>query len=279
MPNTAKDFLRASDNADAYAASLIEGIEQKAHEDIDRLFSEIPTRDVELWTELGVDPVPVVQDYGAVPVDERGLDWVEGLAGLSAASGTQFFLDNRETTIIKPVAYREQVVGTLVLTQAELVKAGKRGVDVVVDVERFAVLQAKYVDELSFLAEMDNIQLHRTLRELNALRPIEQEIAAQSGYVSRMTRYRAGSPQWTAEVNSLINSQATGQLKWANRRAVESLYSFREADGDLGTLMVWIGESSKPCPYCAALFGEVDTYGNWIDRGLPGADICEGGDR
>lgn len=283
VADTPADYLVASDNADDYAAHLIAGLEQQGHEDVDDLFTSTARRDVPLWDELGVNPNLTVADYEAVPVAERGLDWTEGLAGVSAASGVQFLIDQREETIIKPVAYREQVVSTIVLTREQLVIAGKRGVDVAtiqITTEKFVALQAQFIDELGFLAEMDSVQLHRTLTEYNALRSAEQVIADQIKYVTRMTRYRPGSEQFTSEVNGLINAQATTDLKYANRRAVESIYSFREADGDLNTLMVWIGEGgANTCQYCAALFGEVKTYGEWMDYGMPGADVCAGGDR
>ncbi len=301
MPQaTARDFLVASDNADDYAEALIEALEQPAREDIDRLYNDQQFRDEELWLELGVNPEIEIAEYEAVEPDERDLVWANGFAGLTAASALQFFLDEREETIIKPVAYREQVVGQLEVPPTVMVRAAKRGVEVTAEVatrlidgppvpgvpvttaptEQFVRLQKRFLDELSFLREIDDRELYRALREFNAIRPVDQLIADQSQYVARMTRYKPGSTQFKEAVNELIDTSSTKNIKYQNRRAVEGIYSYRETDGDFNTLMVWVGEGGQnTCEYCAAEFGEVKTYAEWLDYGQPGADICKGGDR
>jgi hypothetical protein len=282
MPDTPKDYLVASDNADDYAQSRIEALDQQAHEDIDDLITSDAQRDAELWQELEVNPALTIDDYDGADPDDRDLKWTLGVAGLSAAASTQFFLDQREDTIIKPLAYREQVVGTLTLSTAALVTAGKRGVEVAVtavEPARFAALQAKYIRDLSFLAEMGNVELYNTLLEYKAIRPIEQVIASQTQYVARMTRYRPGTPQFKEAVNALIDTNSTRNLTNQSRRAVEGAYSYREADGDSNTLMVWIGEGGpKTCSYCYDRFGEIQSYAAWESEGLPGSDVCAGGD-
>ncbi len=278
MPDVITEYLRASDNADDYAESLVDGLEQSRLEDVDELFTEESARDAELWTELGVSPELVIKDYEQEPVDDRDLEWSLGLAGLATAASTQFFLDNRNETIIHPVAYREQALDAFELTQAELVTAGQR----LIDFEKvlpYQTLQRKYLEDLAFLDTMDNTELYNALREYGALRPVDKVVADSMGYVSRMTSYPPGSEQWKSAVNDLIDQNSARAIKGQNRRAVERIYSFREADGDMSTLMVWVGEGGKPCANCPLYYGEVRTYGEWIESGiLPGASICAGGD-
>ncbi|MCP4548676.1 MAG: hypothetical protein GY835_19640 [bacterium] len=276
--STVDEFIRDSDNASDYADDLIAKLEQSALEDLDDLYNSDGGRDEELWNELGVNPELVVKDYNDEPTEDRGLEWVEGLAGISAAAATQFFLDNREETIVKPVAYREQVLSVYALSRTELIQAGKRGVEVI-GVEKFQVLQARYVKDLAFISEVDSVTLYQTLYDYGAIRPIEKQIADAAGYVARMTEYRPGSTQFTEAVNDLINRDSKRVLKQQNRRAVERVYSFRSADGDMDALMAWIGEGGKnTCSYCLERFGRVQTYQEWIDEGLPGSAVCKGGD-
>jgi len=278
MPDKATQYLEANDNADLYAESLIDRLEQKALEDIDDLFNSVERRDDELWTDLGVNPELIVGDYEQEDIENRNLDWTLGLAGISAASQTQFFLENREETLIKPLAYREQVVGTIAIASTQLIQAGKRTIEIVTP-EKFQALQARFVKEFSFLSELSDVDLYNALRDYRALRPPDQLIADATGYVSRITNYRPGSTQFKAEIARLIEVDSRN-IKYMNRRTVERVHTYREADGDYNTKMVWIGEPSPTnCAYCPPLFGVVKTYGDWLEDGMPGSDVCAGGDR
>jgi len=276
--STAEDFLVASDNANDYADSLIDGLRQQALEDIDELFNDETSRDTELWNEFDAPDELSIKDFDSVPEDERDLDWVEGIAGISAAALAQFFLMNREETLILPLAYREQVVGGLTISKAEVMRAAKRGFEVTRNVP-FATIQAARLEELAYIRAMSNVELFNTLAEVGALRSPEKMIADSIGYVSRMTNYRPDSPQFKEAVANLVNTNSTRALKSINRRSVESMYSFRAANGDLNTLMVWVVEFGPgTCSYCEARAGSIGTYAEFIESGLPGADICKGGD-
>lgn len=278
MADKVEQYLQATDNADMYAEHLMLELNQTALEDIDDLMTSADRRDDELWDEMGVDAGLVVSDYEVEPVENRGVDWFNGLAGVAAASQTQFFLDNRQETLIKPVAYREQVLSGIVLTRTELIRAGKRSIEIVAQ-ERYAVLQSRYLKELSYLSDYTATELYGALQELGALKPAGQAIADASGYVFRMTGYRPGSAQFKSEVARLVDSSAQN-IKWMNRRAVERLHSYREADGDMNTPMVWIGERSPAnCPYCPPNFGVIKKYREWLEDGMPGSDVCAGQDR
>jgi len=280
MPDQVTEYLKANDNADDYAESLVTGLEQQRLEDTDNLLTDLGLRDEELWDDFGVPADVTIDDYEEEPVDERGIDWTVGVAGLATAANMQFFLDNRENTIIKPVAYREQVLEGFELTSAQWVQAGKRSTEFDA-VTIFKPIRNKYLEDLAFLEQMSNKELYSTLQEYGALRPFDQQIADSMQYVSRMTTYPPGSDQWTGAVNDLIEKNSKRAIEMQNRRSVERIYSFRSADGDMRTLMVWIGElGGHTCQYCPSYYGEVRSYGEWIESGiLPGASVCAGGDR
>ena len=190
----ADDYIRASDSANDFADAEIEKLEQPALEEIDYLMTNPDGRDAEFWDSLGVDEELTLDDYDAVDDDDRDLDWVLGMAGLSAAATTQFFLDSRDKTIIRPLAYREQEVGELIITRTELLRAARRGFDIE-GTATFAKLQKQFIDELGFIKQLDNRELYTLLQEAGAIQPIDKMIASNAGYVSRMTNYRPGSPQ------------------------------------------------------------------------------------
>jgi hypothetical protein len=277
MPDPVEEYIKASDNASDYSDHLMDELQQEAAEDIDDMFRSAENRDADLWALWQVNPELVVDDYDAVPRLERGLDWTLGLAGISAASTTQFFLENSEETILKPVAYREQVLEPFNLTRAQMIQVGKRGTEYAVQTQ-FVVLEADFVGGMGFIRGIPTSELYERLLADEAILPIEKRIADASGYVARMTSLPPGSVQFKEEVANLVNVNSTRNLKKMNRRAVERIYSFREANGDGKTLMIWLVESEKPCVYCVGNAGEIDTYENWIINGLPGAETCAGGD-
>jgi hypothetical protein len=270
------EYIKASDSASDYADHLMEGIEQQAREDIDDLYRSPTNRDDELWELFGVDGELTINDYDEEEL--RGIDWTLGVAGISAAATTQFFLDERETTILKPAAYRDQVLAGFALSRVQLVVAGKRGVELV-STSKFQALQAEYVNKFAFMRELTNVELYETLLDYNAIRPFEQSVVSAQGYVARMTNYKPGSPQFKEEVSKLIDVNSTRGIKSANRQAVSQIHTLGQIDGDATTPLVWIVEGGPgTCSYCRANAGEVDTYNGWIERGLPGADTCLGGD-
>lgn len=278
MASDVERFIIASDNASDYADHLIEGLEQAANEDIDDLYRRVEPRDLEFWETVEVNTEAVISDFDAVPRNERDLDWTLGLSGMSAAALYQFFLDNREDTIIKPTAYREQLLSGFNLSRAELVQAGKRGFEVAGEAT-FKRLQASFVNELAFMRNMSDAELYQFLVENGAMRPIDDAIASAQGYVSRMTTHAPGSPQFKEEVANLISRDSSRALKGMNRRAVENIYTARQVGGDVDRLMVWIVEGGKNiCDYCAQRAGVVLTYLEWVEQGLPGSDVCRGGD-
>lgn len=279
MPDRASQFIVASDNATEYSDWRIDALEQKRLEDIDELMNHDDERDDDLWLALGVSSELTVQDYEQEPEQDRNLDWVLGLAGLAAAAQTQFFLDNRDETIARPLAYRMQMVDGFELGSSVLTSAGRRGVEYVSDTA-FQTLQSAWMNETAFLRQMDNVELYNALVEAGALRPFDQHVADSMQYVSRMTSYKPGSPQFKAAVNDLIAKDSKRAVQTMNRRSVERLYVQHQIDGDVSTPMAWIVEGgSNTCSECSARAGEIRTYAEWEADGLPGEEVCLGGGR
>ena len=279
MPDKSSQFIVASDNATEYSDYLVEQLEQERLEEIDNLMSRDDNRDDDLWVALGVSATLTVQDYENEPEQERDLDWVLGLAGLAAASQTQFFLDAREDTLIKPLAYRAQLMDGFELSAAELTTAGKRGVEYVSE-SAFRSIQAKWYNDFSFMRELDNRTLYDALREANALKSFDQHVADSMQYVSRMTNYKPNSPQFVNAVNDLIDKDSKRAIQTMNRRSVERIYTARQIDGDMSTRMAWIVEGgSNTCSECYARAGQILTYAEWESEGLPGEEVCLGGGR
>jgi len=279
MADIVTEYIQANDNANEYSNKLLKEIQPQALEDIDDLIISDENRDVELWDEFEVDPGLVSADYDDTEVEDRDLDWVIGLAGLSAAASVQFFLDNREDLIINPSAYRLQKMDRFSMTREQLVRAGKREV-LTVPLETYERLQANFVAEFSSLKNVGNKELYNILTETKALRPIEKHVADSMSYVSRMTNYPKGSPQFKGAVADLVNTETKQGLMGMNRRSVDMLNTVQKSGGDIKTLMVWILDpSSKHCQYCPEWAGEVRTLEEWESDGLPGAEVCAGGDK
>ena len=275
----AAEYIRKNDNAADYSTSQVESVYNDALEDIDDLIHKVEGRDVELWDHLEIDAETVVADFEAEPRDDRGLDWVLGFSGVAAASTLQFFLDKRQALIIKPSAYRAQVVGSLELTKEQLIIAGSRKTPFVSDA-KYQQLQAKFLKRFENLNRLQNKELYDLLVSVKGLRPIDSQIMDATSYVSRMTTYQQGSPQFNAAVADLVDTQSKRGLTSMNRRSVEGLSVFEQTGGNLETLMVWILDAgAKHCNFCPPRAGEVMSLAEWEQDGLPGADVCAGGDR
>jgi len=268
------DYVSAADNAAEYSNQQIEQLKQRSLEDQDNLFYSVDERDSELWEQMGVDSDLTVADYEKEEIDSRGIAWSLGLAGIAAASRVQFFLDNREETIVRPIAYKVQKLEPFKLSRGELVRAGKRSVNVVVD-EAYEALQDSIISQFDWVRRLDNSDLYSILIDNGSLRPAEKSII--ESYVARMTDYPSGSSQFKSAVNDLINTNSNRGLIGMNRRTVQTLYTEREVDGDFDKLMVWVLEPGNNCEECLARAGDVRSYREWEQSGLPGWQVCLGG--
>jgi hypothetical protein len=279
MTDTIDAYVKATDEASDFVTHQLATIYPQALEDIDDLFRSVDSRDPELWEELEVDAETTVDDYEIA--EDRDLAWILGMSGMSAASVTQFTLDNAEHLLWEPLAYKEQLLEPFDLTEKQLIAAGKRGAVKYADdaVTEFKVIQQRFLDDLNVLRQLDTVDLYRTLVQIDAVVPMDKLMADAAGYVSRMTSYRPGSTQWKEAVADLVDYNSKRALTSMTRRSVERIYSYREADGVGSTRMVWVGEGGKnTCLFCVDMFGVVKTYDQWIVDGMPGADVCAGGD-
>lgn len=275
--STAEDYIRATDEASNYADKQIDDIEQEAVEAIDALYRG-DNRDRDLWRAMGVDYRLTIDDYDEAEPDARDLDWSTGVAGIAGASVVNFWLVDRQETLIKPAAYKEQLVGGLEMSRAELVRAGKRGFDILGEAS-YARLRSEYLEQFRYLSELDNLELYQLLLRNGGMRSPDKIIVDAMGYVRRMTSHRPGSTQFLQEVNNLISTSSKRGLKSMTRRAVQQIYTDSEVAGDTSRMMVWIVEGSKnTCGYCLDRAGQVMPYYQWVIDGLPGADVCDGGD-
>lgn len=273
-------YVKATDEATDFMTHKLAQMYQPALEDIDDLFRDVGHRDQELWDELGADAETTVDEYEQD--EDRNIDWVIGMSTMSAASTMQFYLDNSEDLLIQPLAYKEQLLEGFSLDQKQLISAGRRGTVEYADelVTEFKTIQSRFLKELDFIRHLEPVDLYKTLKEFDALVPMDKLVADAAGYVSRMTSYRPGSAQWKEAVSQLVDHNSKRSLTGITRRSVERVYSYREANGNGNALMVWVGEGGKnTCGFCVDNFGVIKTYDQWALDGMPGADICSGGDQ
>ena len=279
MADKVGEFIAASDNASDYADKQVDDLYDDALGDIDELMRNPDSRDEDLWDELDVDPEATVKDYDETPRDDRDLDWVIGFSGLTAAASLQFFLTNREYYVIRPLAYREQVLDPFTLTERQLIQAGKRGVELATTAQ-YEALKKTYIDDLSFLKKVDDKVLYQILQDNGALRSIDKMIAEQARYVARMTDYAPNSTQFKEAVSQLVDVNSKDGMRRQSRRSLQRLYMQRETQGDENVRLVWIVEGgSSTCTYCQDNAGVIMTLADWEESGLPGAEVCAGADR
>lgn len=68
------------------------------------------------------------------------------------------------------------------------------------------------------------------------------------------------------------NGRIFGELRNSIKRGIVGgiNQAFRRA-GEVGEKLRWITVSKNPCSDCIGISGEVDSYDNWVARGLPGS--------
>ena len=72
-----------------------------------------------------------------------------------------------------------------------------------------------------------------------------------------------------------IGNDLTGRLGELSRAASDLKFGFKATD-EVTWVAVSVQKGDKVCPDCEPRHGEVDTYGNWVLRGLPktGWSVC-----
>jgi hypothetical protein len=93
------DLLDAEEKEQARLDLLAEQMQQPAAELIDQLLHDPSQRDVELWQAAGVPDINVtIDDYEAMPVDERGPDWFDGISAMRSALKLQAVAEGYQPT-------------------------------------------------------------------------------------------------------------------------------------------------------------------------------------
>ena len=124
---TAQDLLRAEEKEQARLDMFVDGITQDALEEIDDLLHHEENRDPEIFELVGADPDVTIDEYEAVPVEERDFNWVIGMSAMAVAARLQVFASNRDG-LFRILSARARNVNTLSLERADLVSAAKTGI-------------------------------------------------------------------------------------------------------------------------------------------------------
>lgn len=288
---TARDLLDAEEREQARLDLLAERLAPDAAESIDDLLHNPQNRDEELWQDAGVSDIEVtIDDYEAVAPDERGPEWVAGLAAMVAAAKLQVLAENRDALL---TAYRRRLrlVNGLDLSPDELVKAGAQGIDKrnvrklrdelrdSQDDETEAPGEELEEPSLAALAAMSNADFIDTLQDSRMIGSWASQQTQAMGNVQRMVEREPGTLSFLDVKSDLIANQSTSGMQKLIRRSSQQYTTLAEMDGDASTDFVWVTETDDAvCSQCKPRGGEVHTYAEWLDRGLPGAAVCLGDD-
>ncbi len=128
MP-TPEELIRAEEREQAKIDLFVESIEQDALEEIDHLLHNEQGRDPEIFEMVGADPEINIDEYEAVPVEERDFNWLAGLSAMVVACRLQFFAANRKR-VLGLFSSRAKHIGGAAdgLDRQDLVRAAKQGI-------------------------------------------------------------------------------------------------------------------------------------------------------
>ena len=128
MP-TPEELLRAEEREQAKIDMFAESIEQDALETIDDLLHHEERRDPEIFELVGADPEVTIDEYEAIPVEERDHNWVAGMSAMAVAARLQVFASHRKR-ILGLFSSRLKNIGraSAGLDRDRLVAAAKTGI-------------------------------------------------------------------------------------------------------------------------------------------------------
>jgi len=126
------------------------------------------------------------------------------------------------------------------------------------------------------LRKLDIAGLGAVLDKYGITEPWPQQRAAQVGYLNRMSKYPAGTPQYEAELQRLLDFETKSALLRAARRAN---HEYAKASFGTEAKIIRICEDDKDsCDTCVKLGGTVGTVAEQEAIGWVGAASCDGGD-
>ncbi len=128
MP-TPEELIRAEEREQAKIDLFVESIEQDALEEIDYLLHNEERRDPEIFEMVGADPEITVDEYEAIPVEDRDAMWLAGLSAMVVACRLQFFATNRKR-VLGLFSSRAKNIGraSTGMDRQDLVRAAKQGI-------------------------------------------------------------------------------------------------------------------------------------------------------
>ena len=132
------------------------------------------------------------------------------------------------------------------------------------------------IEEMSRLSRKELLDV---LQHYGVTEPWESMRASTAAYLERVSNIVPGDPRWEAEMNALLGGEQRALLSLA-RRTSEKWGTLDAIDGNVNQEMMWVTHTDDNlCDNCDDRGGEIKTYAEWVQAGLPGAAVCLGGDQ
>ena len=125
------------------------------------------------------------------------------------------------------------------------------------------------------LVALSDTELANVLSRFGIVEPWPQMRAEMVGYLNKVSQYPSGSPQFTEELNRLLDMESKAGLLRASREAYRS-FSLAYTDTS-GQLLRICEDDESSCEDCIRLGGEIGTIEYHQSIGMPGTQSCQGG--
>lgn len=120
--------------------------------------------------------------------------------------------------------------------------------------------------------------LKDTLKHYGVTEAWESYEANAASYLARVSSIPPG-PLFDAELERILDVSSKRGALGMSRRAVQTWSTLEAIDGNVNQEMMWLNEDDdRTCEPCDQNGGEIHTYAEWVQIGLPGAQTCLGGD-
>jgi len=138
-------------------------------------------------------------------------------------------------------------------------------------------------DRLPSPADMDSMDADNyffVMEQYGVLPPMPVLRAQAGAYVTRMTAYPPGSPEWNTALEDLVSTESKRGMKGLTRRISERWSTLETIDGNENQELMWMFEDDEAsCDNCAQYAGDIHTFKEWEAMGIhPGSSVCKGGD-
>lgn len=130
--------------------------------------------------------------------------------------------------------------------------------------------------ELADMKDMSNAELLKMLNYYGITEPYNMLQTQSMEYVRRMMPLRSDEDINRA-YSELINNERR-QLLGVSRRVAQQWSTLDAIQGNMYQELIWIAEDDEAtCDSCAPRSGEIATWAEWKQRGMPGSEVCRGG--